>query len=104
MSQLKNFVPDHTPVFSELPPVASLDGADVVPKAILDRRLVKKGNNAIPQVLIKWTKLPPASATWEDFYVVKHHFPQALAWGQASSSRGEDVTAEGRYKITASTA
>jgi len=51
--------------------MVSLDGSDVVPEAILDRRLVKKGNNAILQVLIKWTKLPSTSATWEDYYVVR---------------------------------
>ena len=82
-----------TPVFSELPPVVNLDEKDVWPEAILDRRLVKKGNHAIPQVLIKWTTLSPASATWEDFYVVQKRFPQALAWGQASSPGAASVTA-----------
>ena len=72
--------------------MVSLDGSDVVPEAILDRRLVKKGNNAILQVLIKWTKLPSTSATWEDYYVIQQHFPDALAWGQAGSPRAADVT------------
>ena len=89
VSQLKPFTPDHTPVFSELPPVVNLDEKDVRPKAILERCLVKKGNHAIPQVLIQWTTLPPTSATWEDFYVIKQRFPQALAWGQASSPGGQ---------------
>lgn len=70
VSQLKAYTPDHTPVFSELPPVVSSDGSDVNPKAILDRCLVKKGNSAVPQVLIKWSKMPPTSATLEDYYVV----------------------------------
>ena len=61
--QLKAYTPDHTPVFSDLPQEIHLDGSDVVPEAILDRRLVKKGNRAVLQVLIKWTKLPEASAT-----------------------------------------
>ena len=63
MSQLKAYTPDHTPVFSDLPHKGHLDGSDVVPEAILDRRLVKKGNRAVLQVLIKWTKLPEVSAT-----------------------------------------
>ena len=63
MSQLKAYTPDQTPVFSDLPQEVHLDGSDVVPEAILDRRLVKKGNRAVPQVLIKWTKLPEVSAT-----------------------------------------
>jgi len=50
---------------------------------VLARRLVKKGNRAIPQVLVKWTNLPDTSATWEDFYVVPTRFPSSLAWGQA---------------------
>ena len=92
VSQLKAYTPDHTPVFSELPPMVSLDGSDVVPEAILDRRLVKKGNNAILQVLIKWTKLTSTSATWEDHYIIQQRFPDALAWGQASSPGVADVT------------
>ena len=79
VSQLKAFTPDHTPVFSDLPPLVHLDGSDVQPEAILDRRLVKKGNRAVPQVVIKWTKLPATSATWEDFYVLQQRFPMALA-------------------------
>ena len=72
--------------------MVNLDEKDVRPEAILDRRLVKKGNHAIPQVLIMWTTLSPASATWEDFYVVQQRFPQALAWGQASSPGEASVT------------
>ena len=59
-----------------------------MPEAILDRRLVKKGSEAIPQVLIKWSKFPAAAATWEDLYVVKARFPDAAAWGQDSSGGG----------------
>lgn len=66
VSQLKAYTPDCTPVFSELPPLINQDGSDVIPEGVLDRRLVKKGNVAVPQVLIKWSKLPSTSATWED--------------------------------------
>jgi hypothetical protein len=54
VSQLKAFTPDHTLVFSQLPDIPSLDIADVSPKEILDHRLVKKGNEAITQVLVQW--------------------------------------------------
>ena len=64
----------------------------LAPEAVLDRRLVKKGNWAIVQVLVKWNHLPPSSVTWEDYYVVKNRFPKSLAWGQASSEVGGDVT------------
>ena len=64
-----------------------MDGADVVLEAILDRCLVKKGNAVVPQVLVKWSKLPAASATWEDYYIVKKRFPDALCLGSSKFSR-----------------
>jgi len=78
VSQLKSFVPDHTPIFSELPHQVSLDATALQPEVILERRLVKKGNRAVPQVLIKWTGVPASSATWEDYYVLKTRFPMLL--------------------------
>jgi hypothetical protein len=93
ISQLKAFHKDHTPVFSTLPTVSDIEATEAVPNQILDRRLVKKGNSAIPQVLLTWTGLPKESATWEDYHVVKRRFPSAPAWGQADSSAGGDVTA-----------
>jgi hypothetical protein len=65
---------------------------DLLPETILHRRLVKKGNQAIPQVMIKWRGLPVESATWEDLNMVKKRFPDAVAWGQATSAAGEGVT------------
>jgi len=96
VSQLKEFHPDHTPVFAELPPVPSLDTSETIPEAVLDRRLVKKGNSAIPQALIKWSNIPAEAATWEDWDVLKHRFPEILSWGQESSQGGAVVTAQGR--------
>jgi hypothetical protein len=52
---------------------------------------VKKGNVAIPQVKVKWTNFMDSAATWEDYKVIKAHFPDSKAWGQASSSAGGDV-------------
>ena len=88
VSQLKPFTPDHSPVFSDITKLADLSATTLEPKKILQRRLVKKGNKAIPQVLLKWTSLPESSATWEDYYVVKQRFPNAVAWGQATSEGG----------------
>jgi len=85
VSQLKPFLPNYTPVFSELPKVADLDAQNLRPEAVLDRRLVKKGGKAVPQALIKWSTLPATMATWEDWYVLQSRFPGALAGGPASS-------------------
>ena len=81
VSQLKPFTPDHSPVFSDIAKLVDLSSHDTEPEAVLDRRLVKRGNTAIPQVLVKWTNLPAQTATWEDFYVVKQKFPASAAWG-----------------------
>jgi len=95
VSQLKPFLPNYTPVFSELPKIAELDAHDLKPNAILERRLVKKGAKAIPQALIKWSTLPETMATWEDWYVLQQCFPELLAGGPANSGGGEDVTTGG---------
>jgi hypothetical protein len=95
VSQLKAHVPDHTPVSTSLPTSVVLDAADVWPELILDRRLVKKGNTAHVQVLIKWSSLSADDATWEDYDVLKTRFPSAPAWGQAASLAGGTATADG---------
>jgi len=94
ISQLKPFVADYTPVFDTLPVTTDLEAAAAVPDRIIDRRLVKKGNTAIPQVTVLWTGLPPSTATWEDYHVLRQRFPDAPAWGQASSSAGGSVTGD----------
>lgn len=53
VSQLKPFTPSYTPVFHDLPKLVDFSVRDLKPEAVLDRRLVKKGNRAVPQVLIK---------------------------------------------------
>ncbi len=43
VSQLKGQVPNNTPAYSSLPSPVILDAVKAIPEAILDRRLVKKG-------------------------------------------------------------
>jgi len=95
ISQLKPYTPNYTPVFSTLPMLTDLQAAETEPEMIQDRRLVKKGNNAIPQVLVTWSGLPKSTATWEDYHVLRARFPHAPAWGQARSPGGGGVTATG---------
>jgi len=78
-------------VFETLPVTTDLAAAAAVPDKIIDRRLVKKGNTTIPQVKVIWTGLHPSTATWEDYHVLRQRFPDAPAWGQASSSAGGSV-------------
>jgi len=44
VSQLKPFTPNYSPVYSDLPKLVDLSVHDLQPERILDRRLVKKGN------------------------------------------------------------
>ena len=79
-------------MYTELPTPLQLDVADLYPEEILDQRLVKKGNVASLQVLIKWSTMPPSMATWEDHQVLRERFPDAAAWGQAATLAGGSVT------------
>lgn len=76
---MKPFVPSHIPVFAELPTTVQLDISALEPSEILDRRLVKKGNAALTQVLIRWGELPAECATWEDYSVLRARFLMGAA-------------------------
>jgi len=93
ISQLKPFTANYSPVFEKLPVLTDLQASSAVPKQIVDRRLVKKGNAAITQVKVTWTELPATICTWEDYNVLKQRFPKAPAWGQAETQGGGGITA-----------
>lgn len=57
---------------------------ELQPEEILERRLVRKGSKAVPQVRVKWQHLPQDSTTWEDLYVLQQRFPSLVARGQAT--------------------
>jgi hypothetical protein len=92
-SQLKPFRPNYAPVFADVPPNVFEEDASPSPEQILQRRLVKKGNSAIVQILVKWTGLPAEMASWEDYHVLKAKFPTSPIWGPDGSSAGGTVTA-----------
>jgi hypothetical protein len=47
VSQLKPFTPDHTPNYDEISKLVDLSAHSTVSEAILERRLIKKGNAAM---------------------------------------------------------
>jgi len=67
VSQLKPFTPSYAPVYDVLPVVPDLSTPDLEQEAVLDRWLVKKGNRAIPQVLVKWTNMPSSAGLGKIF-------------------------------------
>jgi hypothetical protein len=87
VSQLKPFTVNYTPVFSELPTAPNLQVATPLPLEIVERRLVRKGNAATPQILVRWAHMPENCTTWEDYYVLKTRYPDALIW-EAETSMG----------------
>jgi Chromo (CHRromatin Organisation MOdifier) domain len=60
-------------------PIISLDGQlKLFPEYILARRAIKRNNEAIPQLLVKWTNLSEEDASWEDYTTLKASYPDAL--------------------------
>jgi hypothetical protein len=78
--------PNYAPIFDTLPKLLDLDKENVEPEEILESRLVKKGNNAVVQLCVRWTNLPTDAQTWEDETVLRAQFLDCRAWGQAPSS------------------
>ncbi|XP_019244393.1 PREDICTED: uncharacterized protein LOC109224260 [Nicotiana attenuata] len=75
VSQLKKKVGDKTFVAQD-PPFCTEEGPiRIEPLAILDRRMVKKGNRAVTKVLVQWTNLSPEEVTREDYSFLKSQFP-----------------------------
>ena len=89
ISQLKPFTIDYSPVYDAFLVTTDLEAAAAIPQEVVDRRLVKKGNTAIPQVKVTWSGLPSSTMTWEDYHVLKQRFPDTPAWGQAATQGGE---------------
>lgn len=77
VSQLKPFTSNYTRVYSDLPVHLHFPLAGSSPFTILQCRLVKKGNSATPQILVQWSHLSADCATWEDYYTLKQHYPDA---------------------------
>jgi hypothetical protein len=90
VSQLKEFRPDYSPVFADLPNIPALDAMETEPEKVLGRRLVKKGNAALPRVLIKWKHLKIVQPG--KIGTLKAKFPSVSSWGQATSFGGEPPT------------
>ena len=73
-------------VASIAPPETDVDGHPLVyPAAVLDKRIVKRNNQAVTQLLVVWSNLGIENATWEDYTVLHSQFPSFDPWGQGST-------------------
>ncbi|KAJ3705864.1 hypothetical protein LUZ61_009569 [Rhynchospora tenuis] len=75
VSQLKGKIGRNEVVSANLPDLSSEPIADTLPEAILARRMVKRKNEYVAQVLIKWSNKPEEMATWEDYDSVVAAYP-----------------------------
>jgi hypothetical protein len=74
VSLLKRKIGDAIIMSSKLP-VSDKEGRmQIVPIAILDRKLMKKGNGAATVVLVQWSNRYQEDATWEDLTDLQKQF------------------------------
>ncbi|KAH0691202.1 hypothetical protein KY290_019433 [Solanum tuberosum] len=74
VSQLKKC--HEVPTVLNHPPVLHISSPYCpLPEAILERRLIKRGNKVVCQVLVKWLGIDTAQATWEILTELQHRFP-----------------------------
>ncbi|GMJ08032.1 hypothetical protein HRI_004472400 [Hibiscus trionum] len=73
-SQLKKRI--GSDVFStELPLIGPDGGISKEPVRIIDRRIGRKGNRAVTEVLVEWSNTFPEDATWEVLHQLQQQFP-----------------------------
>ncbi|WMV14796.1 hypothetical protein MTR67_008181 [Solanum verrucosum] len=64
--------------FNQPPTINIADPQCMQPQEILERRMIKRGNKAVPQVLVQWSQLSKEDATWEDYNSMKLRFPDFI--------------------------
>ncbi|XP_071683127.1 uncharacterized protein [Lolium perenne] len=88
VSQLKKAIRATNQVSTELPdPLLAID-MQVQPQAICGERLVRRGYRQVPQIKVQWEGMAATCCTWELLHAMVTKYPQAPAWGQATS-RGD---------------
>ncbi|XP_031108696.1 uncharacterized protein LOC116013188 [Ipomoea triloba] len=99
ISQLKRKVGDKVTPQLE-PPLTGQEGEVLAqPVAVLNKRLVKRDNKAVTQILVQWANLPEEAATWEDYHHVTSQFPTFDPWGQGSGGgEGNVMTSKVRRR------
>ncbi|KAK4265118.1 hypothetical protein QN277_026210 [Acacia crassicarpa] len=75
VSLLKKHVGPAIPIAQSLPPVDDQGQFALEPEVILGRKLVRRNNLPVTQVLIQWKLTQPEDATWEDLSAIQTQFP-----------------------------
>ncbi|GMI95061.1 hypothetical protein HRI_003175400 [Hibiscus trionum] len=74
VSQLKKQVGSDE-VSSQLPLIGPDGGIGKEPVRVIDRRIGKRGNRVVTEVLVEWSNTFPEDATWEVLYQLQQQFP-----------------------------
>jgi Chromo (CHRromatin Organisation MOdifier) domain len=88
VSQLKKCIGNHINPNMSLPIVSNEGKIRVESVAILDRRLVKKNNEARTEILVKWSNLDDDEATWEDYLSLCEQFPEIKLEDKLKKKKG----------------
>jgi len=75
---LKKKIGDTAMISSKLPASNKEGQMQIVPIAILDRKLMKKGNRAVATRLIQWSNLYLEDATCKDLEDLQKQFPECV--------------------------
>lgn len=75
VSQLKGHIGTGQMVLPTLPIDERNGQIRALPEAILGRRMVKRNNIPVPQILVQWAQLGKEEATWEDYDEIRKQFP-----------------------------
>lgn len=86
VSQLKRFNGKETKVYADPPIFWEVKAKES--EAILERRVIKRGNRIVAQVLIKWKNKYAADVTREDYWVIKEKYPHFNLVGEVGSQGG----------------
>ncbi|CAL5333729.1 unnamed protein product [Camellia sinensis] len=76
VSLLKKKIGTNVLAHTTLPPVGLEGTLQLEPMAVLDRRMVKRGNKAVVQWLVQWANSFPEDATWVDHSEIEAKYPQ----------------------------
>jgi Chromo (CHRromatin Organisation MOdifier) domain len=61
----------------------------IYPQKILSRYAIKQNNVVVPQLLIRWTNLPPEDASWEDYDTLANQYPTFILEDKNNFEQGE---------------
>jgi len=75
VSQLKKRIGPVCTVQSKLPIMGPEGKLKVEPVLLLDRRIVKKRNQVVAEVLVQWANMAEEEATWENYEELIKQFP-----------------------------